>query len=141
MKKIFICLAIFATVGVSGLFAQVPKDQTKYPYQEATESYRNVQFYKVLDHKDAYIVVYPKSGLRVGQVSIPKKWYKENPRKLRFRFLPKGMQPYMSIFTKNGEFDYVLLTVPANRDHEVWGVADSNLVVNDADKDTLKIDF
>lgn len=141
MKKLFIALTLFVSVAAAAVFAQVAKDKTKYPYQEANISYTNVQIYKILDHKDAYIVIYPKSGMNVGQVSIPKKWYKDNPKKLRMRILPKGMQAYMSVFSKEGNFDYVLLTVPTNRTHEVWGVADSNLVINDADKDSLTVEF
>jgi hypothetical protein len=110
----------------------------KYPFQESNMSYRNVTVYKVLDQKDAYIVMYAKGHREVGNIAIPKRWYKEKPRKLAFRSLSTGMSPYMTVFYRGGEFDQVVLTMPVSRADPVWGVADSNVQV-DASKDTFDI--
>ena len=101
-------------------------------------SYKNVTVYRVLDQKDAYIVMYAKGHREVGNVVVPKKWYKSSPRKLAFRKLSTGMSPYMTVLYRNGEFEQVILTMPINRADSAWGVADSNVQVN-ADKDTFDI--
>lgn len=137
MKKTFVLFALLTAFVSLPFFAR----ETKYPYQEATVSYRNVTVYKVLDHKDAYIVIYAKGHTGVGQVSIPKTWFKQTPKKLSFRQLPKGMGPYMTLIDKEGSFERVILTMPINRDDKAWGVADSNVVVSDADKDTLEVEY
>ncbi len=143
MKKILILSALLC-VGV--LFSVSAKEEQtyKYEYKEAKVSYHSVQFYKVLDNRDAYIVMYAKGHRDVGSVTIPKKWYKNSmtaDSKLNFRALPKGMYPYMTVFKRDGEFDRVMLTLPISRDSPIWGVADSTQKIDDADKETLDIVF
>ena len=82
--------------------------------------------------------MYAKGHREVGSITIPKKWYKESPKKLSFRNLSKGMTPYMTVLYREGNFDKVILTMPLSRGNSYWGVADSNAQV-DADKDTLDI--
>lgn len=138
MKKLIIILAIFLTAAV-GAFSEVQQDY-KYEFQESKLSYHNVIVYKVLDQKDAYIVMYAKGHRDVGTVTVPKKWYDTKPSKLSFRALPKGMSPYMTVIKKEGTFDRVILTLPV--DHSistVWGIADPGTVVDDADKETLEM--
>lgn len=139
MKKTFLISALvlmISTLGVSSLFAQ--EREYKRPYNESQMTYKNVNVYKVLDQKDAYIVMYAKGHNDIGSVDIPKKWYENSPKKLQFRPLSKGMTPYMTVFYRNGEFSHVILTMPTNRAASSWGVADSNVQVN-ADKETLDI--
>lgn len=136
MKKTIAALTLLFAFISFPFFAR----ETKYPYQEAKISYRNVQVYKILDHKDAYIVIYAKGHTGVGQVSVPKSWYKTDPQKLSFRQLPKGMNPYMTVIDREGSFERVVLTMPVSRADAAWGVADSNVVINDADKTTLEVE-
>ena len=143
MKKLFILSALLCA-GV--LFSASAKEKAdyKYEFQEANVSYRNVQIYKVLDHKDAYIVMYAKSHRNVGTVSIPKKWYSSQitpDAKLGFRPLPKGMNPYMTVISRDGSFERVLLTIPTSKASPIWGVADDSIPVEDADKDTLEVQY
>ncbi len=138
MKKSFVVSALLFALVLFSASSKDPKDY-KYPYQESKISYHNVIVYKVLDHKDAYVVMYAKGHREVGNVTIPKKWYKENPAKLSFRALPKGMTPYMTVLSKEGNFDHVILTMPVSRHTTVWGVADSSVQVSDADKTSLDI--
>ena len=136
MKKAFVLSALLLAVSV--FFASAEEREYKYEFQEAEISYKNVIIYKVLDQKEAYIVMYAKGHREVGNVTIPKKWYKESPKKLAFRKLPGGMSPYMTIISRAGNFEQVILTMPTNRGDSAWGVADSNVQV-DANKDTLDI--
>ena len=143
MKKLFF-LATMILAGV--LFSASAKEKAdyKYEFQESAVSYRNVQVYKVLDHKDAYIVMYAKGHRDVGTVTIPKKWYSASMRadsKLGFRPLPKGMYPYMTVISREGSFERVLLTLPTSHNSSIWGVADSTHKIDDADKETLDIKY
>ena len=131
-----ICAVLFSLFSASSLVAE--EREYKYPYQESQMTYRNVTIYKILEQKDAYIVMYSKGHREIGSIDIPKKWYDQSPKKLQFRPLQKGMSSYMTVFYRNGEFSHVVLTVPVSRDAAVWGVADSNVSVN-PDKETLDI--
>ncbi|MBR1616363.1 MAG: hypothetical protein IJ673_12955 [Treponema sp.] len=144
MKKSFIISALLFAVFAFSSFAQESKSEKeyKYPFQEASISYHNVTVYKVLDQKDAYIVMYAKGHGSVGTVTVPKAWYSTDGNKsskLSFRPLPKGMAPWMTVISKDGSFSHVMLTMPVSRTHAAWGVADSNAKVEDADKETLEI--
>ena len=143
MKKL-VFLASLLCAGI--LFSASAKEKAdyKYEFQEAAVSYRNVQVYKVLDHKDAFIVMYAKGHRNVGTVTLPKKWYSSASRadtKLSMRPLPSGMNPYMTVIYRDGEFERVLLTLPVSRATPIWGVADSTVQIDDADKDTLEIAY
>lgn len=144
MKKSFI-LSAFILVGILfGAVAQENQREYKYPFQESEVSYHNVIVYKVLDQKEAYIVLYAKGHRDVGTVTIPKKWYSSavnSEAKLSFRSLPKGMTPYMTVISRNDSFERVIMTLPSSRADSVWGVADSSYQVDDADKDTLEIAY
>lgn len=143
MKRfLFAALMIFTTISFTAVAQDSEKSvrpQYKYEYQEAKISYHNVRVYKVLDHREAYIVMYAR-GREVGTAVIPKRWYNEHPRKLAFRSLPANMDPYMTVITKEGEFNYVILTMPVHRGNPAWGVADSNQEV-DASIDKLELQY
>lgn len=136
MKRFFIISALLLVASLFNVSAE--EREYKYEFQESNLTYKNVIVYKVLDHKDAYVVMYAKGHREVGNVTIPKKWYKESPHKLAFRPLPAGMSPYMTVLYKSGEFSQVILTMPVNRGDSTWGIADSNVQV-DANKDTFDI--
>lgn len=143
MKKTLF-LSVLFLAGV--LFSAAAKDPTeyKYEYQKAAISYRNVPVYKVLDQRDAYIVMYAKGHRDVGSVTVPKKWYSSNEgtgAKLAFRALPRGMQSYMTVIYREGAFERVILTMPTSKAASVWGVADSGTQVDDIDKETLEIEY
>lgn len=142
MKKSFVLSALILIGVLFTAAAQDAKRDYKYPFQESEVTYHNVTVYKVLDQKEAYIVMYAKGHMDVGTVTIPKKWYSSavNPQaKLSFRTLPTGMTPYMSVISRSGSFERVILTLPTSRLDSVWGVADSSYQVDDADKETLEI--
>ena len=137
MKKWGIVAALLLTVTLGTVSAL--EQEHKYEFQEAKVSYHNVTVYKVLDHRQAYVVLYAKGHGDVGTVTIPKKWDTDAPSKLYFRQLPTAMQTYMTVVSRDGSFDHVILTMPVSRANTAWGVADSNVVIEDADKDTLEI--
>ncbi len=137
MKKFGIISAILLAITLCTISAV--EQEYKYEFKESKLSYHNVTVYKVLDHKQAYIVMYAKGHRDVGNITIPKKWYNEKPAKLTFRALPKGMTPYMTVIKKEGSFDRVILTMPTDKANLAWGVADSSVTVNDADKDSFDI--
>lgn len=145
MKKLFIVSALLLAVTAFSAVAQDSQKQEreyKYPFQEAGIYYKNVTVNKVLDHKDAYIVMHAKGHGSVGTVTIPKSWYSTNGNtssKLSFRPLPKGMAPWMTVISKDGAFNHVILTMPVSRAHAAWGVADPGKQIEDTNKETLEV--
>ena len=139
MKKVLLALLAFVVMGTA-VFAQDSSNS-----EENQFNYTNVQIYKVLDSADAYIVTYAKDKIgrdAIGSVSIPKKWTKELPRKLEFRSLPKGLNPYMTVIYNKGEFYKVWLTVPTSRLNKVWGVASPNSSAANVDGvEAIKLEF
>ena len=72
-KSLIVSALLFAAMAFSASAQDSKKEQEyKYPFQEAKITYHNVTVYKVLDHKDAYLVMYGKGHGSVGSVSIPK---------------------------------------------------------------------
>ena len=92
MKKVILSILI-TFVAVCSSFA-VPADRNvRNEANWSTLSYENVPVYKVFDSKEAYVVIYEKNKVGVGETVIPKKWAKFVPgesRKLHIRKLPGG---------------------------------------------------
>ena len=144
MKKI-LTAALLALLFVLPSFAQETAEKSKPIWDHGDNvsdlTYRNVTIYRVLDQKDSYVVIYAKRGIGIGQAVIPKKWFKESPRKLAFRTKPASLNPYMTVISKNGEFYQVWLTVPVSRNDSTWGVLDTGTEVAGTDADTLSIEY
>ncbi|MBR7064143.1 MAG: hypothetical protein IKI31_03200 [Treponema sp.] len=81
-KKTTITMLFFAILSCA-VFA-VEKNEKDW----SSITYYNVPIYKVLESKEAYVVIYGKNRVGAGSTIIPKKWAHgnvENPRKLQFR--------------------------------------------------------
>lgn len=137
MRK-FLVLTLLAAIFLSGnVFAQESTDEGR-----SSLSYRNVTVHKILDHKDVYIVLYAKHGIGTGRVMIPKSWAHENPKKIQFRLLPKGLNPFMTVVYKDGEFHKVILTAQSPKVGGTWAVASAYADIGDsAQAETLEIEY
>ena len=118
MKKFF-AAAVLAIAMILPAVSQENNEQTKQPVWNhgdnvSTISYQNVRIFKIYDQKDAYVVLYEKQGIDIGTAVLPKKWFKneDGARKLNFRTMPKGLSPYMTVISQNGEFLKVWITAP-----------------------------
>ena len=141
MKKLLCAIAI-AIAAVTASFA-VPVAYNETSEKNWSElSYIQVPIYKILDSKEAYIIIYAKNKVGVGKTVIPKKWNKsspDNPRKLQIRELKTGkVKPFMTVIKKSGEFHKVILTIPVDKKNSTWGVVDYHKKVEGSDKDTLE---
>ena len=137
MKKFLVLTLLVAIFTTGVVFAQENNEDKK-----SSLSYRNVSIHKILDHKDVYIVLYSKHGVGVGQVMIPKTWTKTNPKKVQFRTLPKGLNPFMTIVYKDGEFHKVILTISNQKIDGIWAVANPYADIGDsAQAETLVIEY
>jgi hypothetical protein len=139
MKKIF-CI-FFAAIMVCGAVpAAEAGNQTRDEKKWSSISYVNVAIYKILETKDAYVIIYGKNRTGYGSTSIPKKWVNgssEAPRKLKFRVVEGKLLPFMTIVKKDGNFLRVILNVPASKINSIWGVT-NDLKSIDSDKKTLE---
>ena len=140
MKKIL--SAIFVLFAISQSIFAVPTQYNETHEENWTDlRYYNVPIYKILDSQEAYVIIYAKNAVGVGQCVVPKKWAKyskDEPRKLQIRALRSAkIKPYLSYMKKDGEFYKVILNVPENKNNSVWGVVASGQQIEGVDKDTL----
>ncbi|MCR4940300.1 MAG: hypothetical protein K5930_09385 [Treponemataceae bacterium] len=117
MKKICF-ITILLMICVSFAFTQVK-------YEGGLTSYVNVPILKIYDHPNYYIVTYRQNGLGIGQTSIPKEWFKQGSpeKKGLFRNIKGDLNPYLTLWFHNGEFDQIYINCSMNRSDDVWGVA------------------
>ncbi|MCR4742236.1 MAG: hypothetical protein K5866_05145 [Treponema sp.] len=141
MKKLLMIFAILTAFSTACLFAQENEGNKKNESKWSTLSYVNVPVYKVLEGKDAYVVIYQKNKTGIGNVVIPKKWAHgnpEDPRKLKFRAVNTANSAYLTVVKKEGEFKRVVLSVPMSKSNGIWGLADYHKDIEGSDKDTLE---
>lgn len=89
---------------------------------ESEITYTNIPLYKIYNHQEGYVALYTKDGSTISKTYLPMSWIKSGSGKCRVIDLPKGLYPYMSVFYKNGEFQFVTLAVPKNPADPFWGV-------------------
>lgn len=133
MKKLFIVLA-FAALFTSATFA-------KSTASKSTLSYCSFPILKVLDSRDAYVVIYQKNKIGTGSTVVPKKWSLPTAgetTKLMLRNVKNQNEAYMSVYKKDGEFYRVVLNMPMNKRNRIWGIVDSTKKLDGADKDTME---
>ena len=143
MKKLFLAATLLLTISMS-IFAQDKEPASQiwnHGDNVSNITYQNVNVYKVLDGPDAYVVLYEQHGVKVGQAVIPKAWTKGVPKKLFFREMPKGLNPYMTIIQQNGEFLKVWLTIPSDRNNSIWGVVENGTTLEGSDATSLKLEY
>ena len=114
MKKLLLCLAFFA-IFATNIFAQnsnitPEKDESKW----SDMTYVTVPVLKILEAREAYVVIYQKNKIGTASIVIPKRWAKgtaDSPRKLKTRFVRHTQDSYMTVVKKNGEFARVILSL------------------------------
>ena len=139
MKKLLI---VFALSSLFSVFAQTKnlspqRDESKW----SDVTYVNVPILKVLEGKEAYVIIYQKNKVGVADVVIPKSWTDgspENPRKLKFRNSKNSITSFMTVIKKGGEFHRVVLTLPMSKQNSIWGLADYHKELEGSDKQTLE---
>ncbi len=143
MKKIIMALVVGLAVTVSAV-AQSSSSSTpiwNHGDNVSDISYESVPIYKILQTRDAYIVIYLARGMKVESLVIPKEWEKRGEEnKLRFRNKAAGLDSLMTVFYKGGSFDHVILTVNINKMDPIWAVAPNGTKV-DTNVDSLDIKF
>ncbi len=136
MKKKFVLLSLLVLLSLA-LYAQSSSET------EENLTYLNVDIIKVYQHKDAYFVLYNKSGNKMGQVALPKEWFQYGSgNHSRIRPLPSKLAPYLTVIYKDNEFYKVYLNMPVDRLHPAWAVLDNNIdITARINKETLDISF
>lgn len=140
MKKIITTLLALATLAAAAFAVPAAYNETS-EQNWSSLSCDYIPVYKVLEGKDAFVVIYQKGKYGVGNTTIPKKWAqgtKDEGPKLRVRDLPRGkLKPFLTVVKKDGEFKYVILTMPMRKSDAFWGVVESGVSL-DVDKETLE---
>lgn len=142
MKKFLLIFTLLAVFSTSLIFAQDNSSSSEeHEKGWSSLSYVNVPVFKIFEGKEAYIVVYQKNRVGVGNVVIPKKWASgsnDSPRKLKFRAVRTAENAYLTVVKKDGEFLKVILNVPMSKANPIWAVADYHKQIEGSDKDSLE---
>ncbi len=136
MKKIVMSLALLVLVSLP-FFAQSANQES------GSFTYFNVPVLRVYEHNDAYLVLYSRTGTKMGQVALPKEWFRYNSSNhSRIRALPARLNPYMTVIYKDGQFYKVYLNMPTDRSNSAWSVLSANIDISSKiNKETLEIEF
>ncbi|MGL4986011.1 MAG: hypothetical protein ACRC5H_02595 [Treponemataceae bacterium] len=110
MKKIIMLAALL--VSTLSVFAVTQiSDYTVLSYP-VTRVYRN---------RDGIVVVFQKnSTTEQSQLYLPARWFHFNEKRSELVRTDNKMQPYVSVYKKNGEFFKSILYLPKNPVHPVW---------------------
>jgi hypothetical protein len=129
MKKMI--LAGIAVLLLYSLFLIAP-----VAAEESNLYYVNVPILKIFPYKLGYYVIYRRSGLKTGEAYIPKGWFSPGDQRAILNQTDPGIEPYMTIVTDKGQFDYVQLVVAKDLNNPTWG----NLSPGTPIEDKFKID-
>lgn len=145
MKKIIVAL-IFAVCMALPALAQSASDSSKPIWDHGDNVseyvYYSTPIYSIMQSRDAYIVFYQQQNLNVATTVIPKKWQVNNEnKKLFFRNKAPGLDSFITVFYKNGEFHHVVVTVNPDVRDPVWKVAPSSAKIDVEGIETLDIKF
>lgn len=140
MKKLIVTLlAVAAFVGSAFAVPVAYNETSEANWTDMT--YQSIPVYKVLESPSAFVVLYQKGKYGVGQTTLPKKWTqgnKDNPAKLKLRATGSAkVKPFITVVKKSGDFQKVILTMPASKSDAAWGVIGKGVKI-DTDKDTLE---
>lgn len=140
MKKVIIAVLAMAVATVAFAVPTGANDRNEENWTDLT--YIDAPVLKILDSNEAFVVIYQKEKIGTASTVVPKKWIfgtKDNPRKLRLRYLGKGkLGPLITVVKKGGEFKSVMLTVPKSKGDPAWGVVPRGSKIDGTDKDTLE---
>ncbi len=144
MKKLLIILAAAVCLSVSVSAEESSSSTPIWNHGDNVSkiTYQNVQVMRILNGRDAYVVLYARPGIKMGKCVIPKSWAKatkDSPRKLVFRKKPAGLDSYMTVIKEDGEFKKVWLTLPPNKIDSIWGHIPAGVKIEGTDAETLEI--
>lgn len=141
MKKLTIIALLIITSSLS-LFAQDSAVKDEY---KSDLTYVNVPVFRTYDQRQCYVVMYQKNNNKIGQVLLPKEWFKSKANEQKkgiLRTLPKLLNPYMTVIYKNNEFHKVLLNMPLDRNHSAWSIITPEIdVASKMNMETLEITY
>ncbi|MGP1438872.1 MAG: hypothetical protein ACTTKH_07360 [Treponema sp.] len=114
MKKSYFILFLL----IAGLSSFLHSQEMK----EAEMYYVNVPIIKAYQHNDGYYIIYRRANFQTGEAFVPHKWFSPKDGRGEVRKINTKISPYMSVFTKNGKFEFVKVCLPIdNPRHSVWG--------------------
>lgn len=112
MKK-FRFFALFFLLSF-GLFADV---------KESDLYYVRVKIVRAFMHKNGYYIIYRTSDMGMAEVAIPYSWFKPNDKRAHLVKSSGRIDPYLSLYTKNGEFSHIKVALPTeDPKNSVWGL-------------------
>lgn len=126
----FLVFSIFVSVA---LWAEIKESELYYV---------NMQILRIYTHSKGYYIIYRKSGLESGEAFIPYSWFKPQDGRAVMGNHDGRITPYLSYYTKNGEFDHIKLVIPKDPKHLIWGTLKNEHKYDDSfDIEALDLDY
>lgn len=132
MKKFF---ALLILLGVTaGLVAEVTESDLYYV---------NVKIVRAFIHSKGYYIIYRTSGMDLAEAFIPYSWFKPGDKRAVLSKASGRIDPYLSLYTKNGEFDHIRVVLPTDDlKAPVWGTLRNPARYNDSfDIDSIEFKY
>lgn len=114
MKKklvVLLVLLISCFQVTSNLFSDI---------SESDLYYVNRPIIRVFTHRLGYCVIYRTSNLGMAQACVPYSWFKPQDGRAQLQLVSGRIDPYISLYTRDGAFDHVKLALPKSEQHSVW---------------------
>ena len=145
MKR-FIMAVILAACMVIPALAQSNSDSSKPIWDHGDNvseyTYYTTPIYSIMMTREAYVVFYQVQDLSISKVIIPKTWQVAGEgKKLYFRNKTPGLDSYITVFYKEGQFHHVILTANPDMRDPIWKIAPSTAKVDTDGIETLDIKF
>lgn len=137
MKRSFFYLVVL----IITVFVTLPLHSQKV--EEAELYYMNFPILKAYQHNEGYYIIYRKPNLQTAEAFIPHKWFSPKDGRGEVKKINSRISPYMSVFVKNGKFEFVKVSLPINNpQHPVWGFISNPAEYNDKfSNESLEIKF
>lgn len=96
-----------------GAFAEV---------QESDLYYVNVKVLRAFTHRKGYYIIYRTSKMELAEAFIPYSWFKPADKRAKLDDTMGDIDPYLSLYTKDGKFDHVKVVLPLENPKDLtWG--------------------
>lgn len=136
MRRLVILAVLIATVGAFSASAQEETTQ-RSGFGAVT-----VYLQRVYPHRQGFKVTYNRTDLYPAEAYIPADWFVASAGRAELIETSNRSVPYMTVFYRDGAFDFVRLYVHPSRSHVSWGaLPDGTDLSEEFGIETLEIQY
>ncbi|ULQ59765.1 hypothetical protein K7I13_15155 [Brucepastera parasyntrophica] len=127
---------------IFGIFAAAPAVSQSADTDESDIYYFNIPILRIYPHKLGYYIIYRRPNLKQGSLYIPNEWFDRRDQRAVINRVDNTVNPYISVFMRNKEFDHIRLYISKNIRHPSWGtIPNSAIPAEKFQVETLELEF